>query len=91
MVPLDNECDRTPPHTLPHTGWREGRTSTGLSRTARHYRGLVQVNGRPPFQMWQGLPLQHYTMVYSMRSNQHQRGMVRQQRSKQYLGQRRSV
>ena len=33
---------------------------------------MVQVNGCPPFQMQQGLPLQHYTMVYSMRSNRQQ-------------------
>ena len=32
--------------------------------------GSVAAHARPPFQMWQGLPLQHYTVGYSMRPNQ---------------------
>ena len=34
--------------------------------------GLARVNGRLPFQVWQNLPVQHYTMVSSMHSNQQQ-------------------
>ena len=43
--------------------------SHGLVRDCQAVPRLVRVNGRPPFHMQQGLPLQHYSMVYSMRSN----------------------
>ena len=44
----------------------------GFIRNCHAVPGLVRMNGRLPFQMWQGLPRQHYTMVYSMRCNQQQ-------------------
>ena len=67
MVPLDSVRSSTPPHILPMGA---GSNYNGFIRDCQAVPGLARVNGRPPFQMWQGLPLQHYTMVYSMRSNQ---------------------
>ena len=48
------------------------RTSPGLPGCARA--GMGEWNPGPPFQMQEGLPLQHDTMVYSMRSNRQQPG-----------------
>ena len=62
------------PHTTPTSPAHDGdeaallRTSPGLPSCA----GLARVNGRPPLQLQQSLPLQHHTMVYNMRSNQQQ-------------------
>ena len=61
----------TPPQTLPSLMGMKPN-SYGHVQDCPAVPGMVQVNGCPPFQIQQGLPLQHYTMVYSMRSNQQQ-------------------
>ena len=69
MVPLDHVLHgNTPAPTFhPFLGMRP--SSHGLIRDCQAIPGLARVNGHPPFPMQQGSPLQHYTMVYSMRSN----------------------
>uniref|UniRef100_A0A7S4D1T6 Uncharacterized protein n=1 Tax=Eutreptiella gymnastica TaxID=73025 RepID=A0A7S4D1T6_9EUGL len=65
MVPLGSVCNGAPPHTFPPPVEAE-TNHHGLIRDCQAVPGLARVNGRSPFQMWQGLPLQHY----SMRPNQ---------------------
>ena len=65
---LPTMCAPTPPPYL-FAVWPSSHEPV-LDRQAIHR--LARVNGRPPFPMQQGLPLQHYTMVYSMQPNRQQ-------------------
>uniref|UniRef100_A0A7S4FZ43 Uncharacterized protein n=1 Tax=Eutreptiella gymnastica TaxID=73025 RepID=A0A7S4FZ43_9EUGL len=66
MVPLESVlCSGTPPPALPSLMgmWPN---SCGIVWDCQAVPRLARLNGGPPFQMQQGLPLQQYTMMYSM-------------------------
>ena len=77
LVPLDSVLHGNTP--APNLFWGYNRSLVDSSGTARPY--LARMNGHPPFPMQQGSPLQHYPIVYSIRSNRQlpreQRGMAR--------------
>ena len=62
-------------------------------RVCRALLGLARVNGKPPFQMRQGRPLQHHTMVYNITCKGHPeaKSMAKQPQSKHNHGQRWSL
>ena len=71
MVPLDSVCDKAPPH-IPPPSMEAETNHNGFIRDCQVLPGLARVTGRPPFQMWEAFPLQQFTVVCSMRSNQQQ-------------------
>ena len=75
IVPLESvlQSSTSAPTPPPPIGMRPH--FNGFVWDCQAVSGLAWVNGCPPFRMQQGLPLQHYTMVHSMRSNpQHPSG-----------------